>query len=215
MADLNELRQAGPIYWNEHGGYWVSRGRAWSARCSRTRQCSPTTRSRRATRIPRTSGSRRTSTRRSTCSTARSSTMRSARRRSHGWSRRPARTAGWRSTRSSTKGRCDYVADVGGVFPTRVFLELVDLPWQDAPLFVAWTETLFDGFFTGPEAMVAFDEVTPVLRRPDRRAPARAARPRARLRQSPADRDHRRPADARRGHPQHLQPARCWPGSTP
>ena len=55
-------------------------------------------------------------------------------------------------------GRCDYVADVGGVFPTRVFLELVDLPWQDAPLFVAWTETIFDGLFTGPEAMVAFDE---------------------------------------------------------
>lgn len=57
------------------------------------------------------------------------------------------------------KGKCDYVADVGGVFPTRVFLELVDLPWEDAPLFVGWTETLFNGFFHTPEAMQAFADV--------------------------------------------------------
>jgi cytochrome P450 len=57
------------------------------------------------------------------------------------------------------RGRCDYVADVGGVFPTRVFLELVDLPWEDAPLFVDWTQTIFDGFFGSPEALHAFDEV--------------------------------------------------------
>ena len=38
-------------------------------------------------------------------------------------------------------------------------LELVDLPWQDAPLFVDWTETIFDGFFSTPEALAAFDEV--------------------------------------------------------
>jgi cytochrome P450 len=56
-------------------------------------------------------------------------------------------------------GRCDYVADVGGVFPTRVFLELVDLPWEDAPLFVQWTQTMFDGFFSSPEAMQAFADV--------------------------------------------------------
>ena len=55
------------------------------------------------------------------------------------------------------KGRCDFVADVGGAFPTRVFLELIDLPWEDAPLFVDWTETLFNAFFTGPDAMAAFD----------------------------------------------------------
>ena len=23
MADLNELREASPIHWNEHGDYWV------------------------------------------------------------------------------------------------------------------------------------------------------------------------------------------------
>jgi cytochrome P450 len=58
----------------------------------------------------------------------------------------------------AAKRQCDYVADVGGVFPTRVFLELIDLPWQDAPLFVQWTETLFNAFFSGPEATVAFEE---------------------------------------------------------
>ena len=57
------------------------------------------------------------------------------------------------------RGSCDYVADVGGVFPTRVFLELIDLPWEDAPQFVEWTETIFDGFFSTPEALAAFDEV--------------------------------------------------------
>jgi cytochrome P450 len=56
-------------------------------------------------------------------------------------------------------GACDYVADVGGVFPTRTFLELIDLPWEDAPQFVAWTETIFDGFFSTPEALQAFQEV--------------------------------------------------------
>jgi cytochrome P450 len=57
------------------------------------------------------------------------------------------------------RGGCDYVADVGGVFPTRVFLELIDLPWEDAPLFVDWTETIFNGFFSSPEALQAADEV--------------------------------------------------------
>jgi cytochrome P450 len=57
------------------------------------------------------------------------------------------------------RGGCDYVAEVGGVFPTRVFLELVDLPWEDAPLFVDWTETIFNGFFSSPEALQAVDEV--------------------------------------------------------
>jgi cytochrome P450 len=44
------------------------------------------------------------------------------------------------------------------VFPTRVFLELVDLPWQDAPRFVEWSETIFNGFFSGPAAEKAFAE---------------------------------------------------------
>jgi cytochrome P450 len=56
------------------------------------------------------------------------------------------------------RGGCDFVAEVAGLFPTRVFLELVDLPWQDAPLFVNWAETLFDNYFVGPEAEKAFTE---------------------------------------------------------
>ena len=54
------------------------------------------------------------------------------------------------------QGRCDFVATVAGVFPTRVFLELVDLPWQDAPKLVDWSETIFNGFFSGPAAEAAF-----------------------------------------------------------
>lgn len=57
------------------------------------------------------------------------------------------------------RGGCDYVADVGGMFPTRVFLELVDLPWEHAPMFVGWTETIFNGFFSSPAALQAFDEL--------------------------------------------------------
>ncbi len=57
------------------------------------------------------------------------------------------------------RGGCDFVAEVGGVFPTRVFLDLVDLPSEDAPMFVRWTETIFNGFFSSPEALKAFDEV--------------------------------------------------------
>jgi cytochrome P450 len=40
-----------------------------------------------------------------------------------------------------------------------VFLELVDLPWRDAPLFVRWTQTMFDGFFSSPDAVRAAAEV--------------------------------------------------------
>jgi cytochrome P450 len=57
------------------------------------------------------------------------------------------------------QGRCDIVSSVAGVFPTRVFLELVDLPWQDAPQFVQWTETIFNGFFMGEAAAKAFGEM--------------------------------------------------------
>jgi cytochrome P450 len=56
-------------------------------------------------------------------------------------------------------GECDVIASVAGVFPTRVFLELVDLPWQDAPIFVEWTETIFNGFFMGEAADRAFGEM--------------------------------------------------------
>jgi cytochrome P450 len=56
------------------------------------------------------------------------------------------------------RGECDYVAEIGGVYATRVFLELIDLPYEDAPLLCAWAERIFDGFFHTPDAMVAFDE---------------------------------------------------------
>jgi len=56
------------------------------------------------------------------------------------------------------RGRCDYVAEIGGVYATRVFLELVDLPWEDAPLLLGWAERLFDSYFQGPDATAAFAE---------------------------------------------------------
>jgi len=57
------------------------------------------------------------------------------------------------------RGRCDFVAEVAGIFPTRVFLELVDIPWEDAPKFVNWVETMFNGFFGSREALEAAGEV--------------------------------------------------------
>jgi cytochrome P450 len=72
------------------------------------------------------------------------------------------------------RGRCDVVADVAGVFPTRVFLELVDLPWEHAPQFVAWTETIFDGYFRSAgaaDAMAAIRRYFADLIEDRRRAP--------------------------------------------
>ena len=43
------------------------------------------------------------------------------------------------------RGRCDVMTDFAGVFPTQVFLEIVDLPAADAPTFVGWAERIFDG----------------------------------------------------------------------
>jgi cytochrome P450 len=56
------------------------------------------------------------------------------------------------------RGGCDYVAEIGGVYATRVFLSLIDLPYEDAPLLCGWAERIFDGFFSGPDAMAAFAE---------------------------------------------------------
>jgi len=58
-----------------------------------------------------------------------------------------------------SRGRCEYVKEVAGGFPTRVFLELVDLPWADAGRFTTWADTIFVGFFTTPAALTAFTEV--------------------------------------------------------
>lgn len=60
------------------------------------------------------------------------------------------------------KGSCDIIADFGAIYPIKVFLELVDLPWNDAPLFAGWIETIFNGIMSGrdvPAAVSAMDEV--------------------------------------------------------
>lgn len=53
------------------------------------------------------------------------------------------------------KGSCEFMSEVGGIFPTRVFLELIDLPWEDAPSFVTWTEVIFDGIMSGRDVDAA------------------------------------------------------------
>jgi cytochrome P450 len=158
-ADLDRLREASPIYWNEHGGYWVL------TRASMVREVfqnatvftndsitpgdpdpaykwipsniNPPTHVQYRQILNRAFGPaavrRVEPNARKYCSMAIDEVV--------------------------DNGRCDYVAEIGGVFPTRVFLELVDLPWQDAPLFVDWTETIFDGFFSSPEALTAVGEV--------------------------------------------------------
>ncbi|MGE3621072.1 MAG: cytochrome P450 [Acidimicrobiia bacterium] len=55
----------------------------------------------------------------------------------------------------AAQGRCDFVADVALIFPTRVFLELVDLPWTDAPMFVEWIDAIFEGFIAGRDVEAA------------------------------------------------------------
>lgn len=55
----------------------------------------------------------------------------------------------------AASGSADIIADFGGIYPTKVFLELVDLPWEDAPLFVGWIETIFDGIMSGRDVDAA------------------------------------------------------------
>jgi len=57
------------------------------------------------------------------------------------------------------RGECDFIAEVAGLFPTRVFLELVGLPWEDAPQFLHWVEIMFNEFFSSPAALEAAGEV--------------------------------------------------------
>jgi cytochrome P450 len=45
------------------------------------------------------------------------------------------------------KGRCDFVAEFGILYPTEVFLTLLGLPVEDGPTFVGWVEAIFGGFF--------------------------------------------------------------------
>jgi cytochrome P450 len=159
MADLNELREANPIYWNDHGGYWVL------TRASLVREVfqNPTVFTNDSITPgdpnpeykwipsninPPTHVQYRQILNRAFSPAAVKRVEPNAR-----------RYCAMAIDEVVDKGHCDYVTEIGGVFPTRVFLELVDLPWQDAPLFVDWTETIFDGFFSSPEALVSVAEV--------------------------------------------------------
>ncbi len=53
-------------------------------------------------------------------------------------------------------GRCDIVADFGGAFPTKVFLDWVGLPPEDSPMFVASVATVFQGL--GDSSATAIQE---------------------------------------------------------
>jgi cytochrome P450 len=45
--------------------------------------------------------------------------------------------------------RCDLMADFAGLFPTRVFLEVIDLSSEQAPMFMGWADTIFNGLAFG------------------------------------------------------------------
>jgi cytochrome P450 len=159
MTDLNRLRQLAPVLWNEHGGYWVI------TRAQLTREVfqnsavftndsiTPGDPDPSYKWIPSNINPPKHVQYRQILNHAFGP---AAVARAEPSARRYCRMA---IDEVVDRGACDYVAEVGGVFPTRVFLELVDLPWQDAPQFVRWTETIFNGFFSSPEALGAFDEV--------------------------------------------------------
>ena len=54
------------------------------------------------------------------------------------------------------RGHCDVVADFGGAFPTKVFLDWAGLPPEDSPMFVAWVATVFQGL--GDSSATAIQE---------------------------------------------------------
>jgi len=159
MADLNALREASPIYWNELGGYWV----LTRANLAREVFQDPVV----FTNDSITPGDPDPSYRwiPSNVNPPQHVQYRQILNFAFG----PAAVARVEPKARRycamaiddvlARGDCDYVAEVGGVFPTRVFLELVDLPWRDAPLFVRWTQTMFDGFFSSPDAVRAAAEV--------------------------------------------------------
>ena len=45
------------------------------------------------------------------------------------------------------KGSCEFMTEFAGVYPTRVFLKMIDLPWEEAPFFVGLVEQIFNGLF--------------------------------------------------------------------
>jgi cytochrome P450 len=159
MAELNRLREASPIYWNEHGEYYVLTRAAHVREVFQDPELftndsiTPGDPNPDYTWIP---------------SNINPPTHVQYRQiLNHAFGPAPVKRVEPRARQYCrmaienvyAKGECDVVATVAGMFPTRVFLELVDLPWQDAPMFVQWTETIFNGFFTGEAAARAFGEM--------------------------------------------------------
>jgi len=65
------------------------------------------------------------------------------------------------------RGECDFLADFAGHFPIRVFMSMVDLPQEDAPMMKYWTDQVVhpDGSMTLEETMQKFHEyLAPVVR---------------------------------------------------
>lgn len=65
------------------------------------------------------------------------------------------------------RGGCDLLADFAAHFPIRVFMHMVDLPREDAPLMKYWTDQIVhpDGSMTLEETMQRFhDYLEPVVR---------------------------------------------------
>ena len=65
------------------------------------------------------------------------------------------------------KGGCDLLVDFAAHFPIRVFMQMVDLPRDDAPLMKYWTDQVVhpDGSMTLEETMRKFHEyLEPVVR---------------------------------------------------
>ena len=172
MADLNRLRQISPILWNEHGGYWV----LTRAQLAREVFQNPTV----FTNDSISPGDPEPAYRWIPSNVNPPLHVQYRQILNHAFGPAPVARAEAKARLYcrmaiedvAGRGGCDFVADVAGIFPTRVFLELVDLPWEDTPLFVQWAETIFDGFFHTPEAMAAFDELAAVLRRADSRPAA-------------------------------------------
>ncbi|GAA0615369.1 cytochrome P450 [Sporichthya brevicatena] len=60
----------------------------------------------------------------------------------------------------AAKGSCDYVKDFAQVLPTRVFLDMMGWPLEDAPRFLEWTEKLMRQPSDDPEESARIKEAT-------------------------------------------------------
>lgn len=60
----------------------------------------------------------------------------------------------------AARGSCDYARDFAQVLPTRVFLEMMGWPLEDAPLFLDWTEKLMREPSPDPEESARIKEET-------------------------------------------------------